>query len=73
MLDLLTIEEDKAAAAQGWQLCHVWDLETCKNRVMVLASPSAEAAGQFVVNQARMGNALAQKALSLIMQSNQKG
>lgn len=71
MFDLLTIEEDAAAAAQGWTLNHVYDLEAARWRVMTLGSPHAEAAGQFVVNRARMGDALAQKALGLVMNSNQ--
>lgn len=37
---------------------------------MVLGMPSAEAAGQRVIASARMGNTLAQKALSLVMSSN---
>lgn len=69
--DLMTAEEDKLAAAQGWSLGHVYDLETSKWRVMVLGMPSAEATGRAVVGRARMGDALAQKALSLIMKSNQ--
>ncbi len=71
MLDLLTIEEDKLAASQGWSLNYVYDLDTQKVRVMVLSSPSAEMGGQYVVAQARQGSALAQKALGLVMKSNQ--
>ena len=71
--DLMTAEENTLAAAQGWSLGHVYDLETSRWRVMVLGMPSAEATGQAVVNRARMGDTLAQKALSLIMKSNQKG
>lgn len=73
MYDLLTIEEDKLAAAQNWSLCHVYDLATNKWRVQVCGMPSSELAGQHVVNQARMGSALAQKALQLVMASYQKG
>lgn len=69
--ELLTIDEDKAAAAQGWSLNHVFDLELDKWRVMVLGHPSAEIAGQAVVHLARQGSPLAQKALGLIMKSNQ--
>ena len=71
MFDLMTADEDKIAALQGCSLEHVYDLETDKWRVMVLGLPSAEATGQAVVNRARMGDTLAQKALSLIMKSNQ--
>lgn len=71
MFDLLTIEEDAVAAVQGWSLAHVYDLETKRWRIMTLGSPHAEAAGQFVVNRARSGDALAQKALGLVMNSNQ--
>ena len=70
MHDLLTIEEDKEAAAQGWSLAHVYDLATARWRVMVLGMPSAEAVGQQVVALARMGNPVAQKALGLVMKSN---
>lgn len=69
--DLLTTNENLEAAAQGWNLQHVYDLESAKWRVMALGHPSAETAGMFVVNQARMGSPLAQKALGLIMKSNQ--
>lgn len=65
--DLLTVEETAQAAAQGWGLHHVYDLDTKLWRVMVLASPSAEAGSQFVVAQAKAGSPLAQKALRLVM------
>ena len=70
---MLTPLETADAQAQGWSLNHVYDLATEKWRVMVLGMPSAELAGQFVVNQARMGNPLAQKALRFVMESNQRG
>ncbi len=70
-LALLTIEEDAAAAAQGWSLSHVYDLATEKWRVQVYGLPSCELAGQFVVNQARMGSALGIKALRLVQASHQ--
>lgn len=69
-VELLTILESTEAAAQGWSLHHVYDLGTSRWRVMVLGSPSAEVAGQRVIAAARMGNQLAQKALSLVMNSN---
>ena len=71
MFDLLTAEEDAKASIQGWGLHYVYDLEAERWRVMTLGNPHAEAAGQFVINQARSGDALAQKALSLVMKSNQ--
>jgi len=70
-LELLTPLEVVEAAAQGWSLSHVFDLASGKWRVMVLGMPSAETAGQFVVNQARMGSTLAQKALGFVVKSNQ--
>ena len=68
--DLLTVEEAKAAASQGWSLGHVYDLATQRWRVMVLGSPSAEVVSQHVVHLARNGQPLALKALGLVMKSN---
>lgn len=68
--ELLTILETTEATAQGWSLNHVYDLETSRWRVMVLGLPSAETASQRVIAAARMGSPLAQKALSLVMNSN---
>lgn len=70
-LELLTAEEDAQAAVQGWSLEYVFDLASSKWRVMVLGAPSAEAAGRFVIDQARSGSPLAQKALGIVMKSNQ--
>lgn len=70
MLDLLTKKEDEEAASQGWCLAHVFDLTVRKWRVMILAQPNAHAGEQFVVSQAKAGNALSLKALSLVMASN---
>ena len=69
--DLLTVEETKTAAAQGWSLGHVYDLATRRWRVMVLGSPSAEAVSQHVIHLARNGEPVALKALGLVMKSNQ--
>lgn len=69
--ELLTPEEAAQAAAQGWSLSHVYDLASSKWRVMVYALPCCEKAGLFVVNQARMGNPVAIKALRLIQASHQ--
>ena len=71
MSELLTKEEAAEAAAQGWSLDHVYDLATSRWRVQVYAMPDCEKAGQFVVNQARMGSALAIKSLRLIQASHQ--
>lgn len=71
MSDLLNIEESAAAAAQGWSLSHVYDLAASKWRVQVYALPDCEKAGQFVVAQARAGNAVALKALRLVQASHQ--
>ncbi len=62
--ELLSETETAFAAQQGWGLHHVIDGDVC--RVMVLGSPNAETIGAFVLNQARAGNGLAQKALQLI-------
>lgn len=67
MHDLLTPEEDTAAAAAGWGVFDVYDLQAGKWRVMVLGAPHAEAASRRAVDQARMGSQLAQKALGLVM------
>ena len=63
MHDLMTPEEDKAAAAQGWALCHVYELEAQKWVVRVLPAGAAS----VVVNLAKEGNSLAVKALRLVM------
>jgi hypothetical protein len=69
--ELLTKEEDAQALAQGWSLCWVYDLTTTKWAAQVWAMPSSEQAGLFVVNRARMGDALCIKALRLIQASHQ--
>lgn len=72
-IDLLTIEEAAQAAQQGWLLSHVYDLTLKRWRVMALPidGKSATAIGTALVGQARGGNALAQKALGIVMKSNQ--
>ena len=67
MYDLLSLEEDVAAAAAGWGVHDVYDLKAGKWRVMVLGLPHAEAASRRVVEQARHGSKLAQKALTLVL------
>ena len=67
MNDLLSIEEDKQAAAQGWGLHHVYDMAVNQWGIRILP---AEAATQ-VVNMARAGQALPLKAIRLM--TNYKG
>lgn len=73
MSDLLSIEEDKAAAKQGWGLHHVYDQDVDQWVVRVLPItfrpplPDAKTAGAYVVNLARSGDGLAQKALQILM------
>ena len=69
-LDLLTSLECSQAASQGWSLHHVYDLKTARWLVMILGSPSVDDTCARVVQQARAGDPLAQKALSLVMRSN---
>lgn len=72
MLDLLTIEEDAEASRQGWGVYYVYDLATNRWCIQFCGSPNAEKATRFVVNQAHEGNALARKALQLIMKGMKK-
>lgn len=64
--DLLTIEEAKEAAALGWGLHHVYDMNTRVWSVRILPTPMA----LVVVNLARANQPLAQKALRIIKESN---
>jgi len=65
-LDSMTKEETLTAAAQGWKVCEVWDLE--KQRLLREITPKH--AVHFVVAQARSGNALAIKALRMLHGQN---
>lgn len=68
MLDLLTIEEDKLAAAQGWALCHVYDMAVDQWVIRVLpvtAQPN-------IIILAKAGDSLAVKALRILMHGPQK-
>lgn len=67
MRDLLTAEEDAAAAQDGWGLHDVYDLSAQRWRVMVLGTPNAETASRRVVERARQGSAIAIKALRLVV------
>ena len=73
MTDLMTREEDKHAAAQGWAVKDVYDLQSARWRVMILSTnpvhPYADAALAHVIGQARAGVPLAQKALKHVMDS----
>lgn len=71
-LELLTVEETATAASQGWSCAHVYDLNTKAWRVMVLGMPSSADATQLVINHAKMGSALHQKALKFVMASQGK-
>ena len=62
MHDLLTVEEDKAAAAQGWVLAHVYDMEVKQWVVRILPATAVPQ----VVALAKTGNALALKALRIL-------
>lgn len=68
--ELLTTLETTEAARRGWSVNHVYDLDAARWRVMVLGMPSAEATSQQVIALARAGDTLAQKTLSLVMNSN---
>lgn len=67
MQDLLTIEEDKEAAKQGWGIHHVYEMETDRWSIRILPAERAPA----VVGMARANQPLALKALGLM--SNYKG
>lgn len=64
--DLLTVEEARTAAAQGWGVYDVYDQTSGKWRVMVLGLSSAEASFRAVFAQAKAGSVVAQKALRLV-------
>jgi hypothetical protein len=62
MHDLLTIEEDKVAAAQGWGLHHVYDMAVDQWVIRILPAQATEA----VINLARANHPLPLKALRLM-------
>lgn len=75
MNDLLTNDEISHAEKQGWQLCHVYDQGTAKWLVEVLpakgsAVRSARAVQAVVLNFARNRDAVALRAMSLVMNSH---
>lgn len=71
--DWLSDEEVAIAASQGWTLAKIYDLTSNKWYVQIYGMPSCDAVAQLVVNRARNGDALAQKALRLVMASHQQG
>lgn len=60
--NLLTVEEDAQAAAQGWGLHHVYDLATHKWGARVLPAQAAP----HVMHLARANHALPLKAMKII-------
>lgn len=61
--DLLTKDERAAAANLGWDVHHVYELETRKWGIRILPTTSLG----HVINLAKLGNPLATKALKLVM------
>lgn len=76
MHDLLTNEEVKVAAAQGWCVHDVYSSALQRWHVQVLPTqfahplPHADAAAAYVIGMARGGDKLAAKALGLVMASH---
>lgn len=64
MHDLLTLEEDKLAAAQGWGLHHVYEMEARNWTIRILPTEAVP----HVVNLARANHPLPLKALGLMTQ-----
>lgn len=62
MHDLLTFEEDKVAAQQGWVLTHVYDMAVNQWVIRILPVTVVPQ----VVALAKTGNALALKALRIL-------
>lgn len=71
--DLLTADEDKIAATQGWGIFHVYDQGVSQWVIRILSlglqppHNHSEAAGVHVVGLARSGQPVAQKALKILM------
>lgn len=73
---MLTNEETKTAAAQGWLVCEVWCLETRKLNLRILATTTGphknwHNALQFVTDRAKSLDPTAIRALKLVMDSLQ--
>jgi hypothetical protein len=78
MHDLLTEKETAAAGAAGWCLVRVYDTQmnrwqACVLPVTFTPAQGARQALEFVVDQAKRGNALCIKALQTITNFNAKG
>lgn len=75
---MLTPLEAREAAALGWQLCEVYDLEIARPRLMVLPldfvrpGVNSQTAQDAVIRMAKSGNQLAIRTLTLIAQYNMK-
>ncbi len=72
MHDLLTPDEDKTAASQGWSLEYVFDMTAQKWVTAITGAPNAHAAQLTVYALAKQGNALAIKALRLLVKGPKK-
>jgi hypothetical protein len=64
----MTIEEDKVAAAQGWELCHVYEMHEDKWKICILPPTMTG----LVVNLAKANHPLPLKALRLISHYGKK-
>lgn len=75
MFDLLTPIEAEQAATQGWELCPVYDLGKARWALEVLPldhpASSAVSAQMSVYALAQHGDAVAIKALQLVVRSHQ--
>lgn len=75
MTDLLTNQEATQAADQGWQLCHVFDQDALRWLIEVLPTKnnpiqSARRVQAIVLELARRKDAVALRAMSLVMGNN---
>lgn len=73
----LTPEEASLAAAQGWQLCEVYDLTKRKCLLEIIPVDFQRASQHQVLaaltSRAKSGDALAIKAMTLVARSNLYG
>ena len=73
----LTPEETSLAAAQGWQLCEVYDMQKKRCSLELLPTNFERASQAQVVAaitaRAKTGDVLAVKALTLVARSNLYG
>jgi hypothetical protein len=71
---MLTTEEQEQARALGWELRDIYELQTCRLRIVPMATDwpttSVHATMATVIQQARERHAVAIKALKLVAQSN---